>query len=111
MIAERVVEKIAARVVQESERLGGDVPRVLEMPFGRRGMDRPARVTAWVDGQVTGLAITVSLVWAASARATTRRLRDDVIDRVEQLTGLHVDHVDIDIARLPPPPRPARRVR
>ncbi|WP_269856963.1 hypothetical protein [Streptomyces sp. RPT161] len=104
------MEKIAARVVQESEWIGGDVPRVLGMPFGHRGMDRPARVTAWVDGHVTGLTITVSLIWADSARATTRRLRAHVIDRVEHLTGLHVDHVDIDVARLPPPPRPARRM-
>jgi uncharacterized alkaline shock family protein YloU len=110
-IAERVVEKIAVRAVQDAERVGGSAARVLGIPLGRDEQKQPARARAWVDGEVTGLAVSVSLDWPASARGTARRLRVHIVDRVQQLTGLRVDHVDIDIVRLPPASGPTRRVR
>jgi len=111
VIAERVVEKIAALAVQDAERVGGSATRVLGVPLGRDDLKRPAQVTAWVDGQVTALTVTVSLDWPASARGTARRLRVHIVDQVQRLTGLHVDHVNIDIVGLPSAPRPTRRVR
>ncbi|WP_236242501.1 Asp23/Gls24 family envelope stress response protein [Streptomyces sp. CC228A] len=111
VIAERVVEKIAARAVRDAGRVGGVAPRLLGVPLGREGTQRASPVTAWVGGDVTSLAVTVSLVWPHSARTTTRRLRDHIVERVQTLTGLRVDHVDIDVAQLPSPSRPARRVR
>ncbi|WP_055590050.1 Asp23/Gls24 family envelope stress response protein [Streptacidiphilus griseoplanus] len=110
VIAERVVEKIAALAVQDAERVSGSATRVLGVPLGRDRLQQPAQVNAWVDGQVTGLTVRVSLDWPASARGTARRLRVHIVDRVQQLTGLRVDHVDIDIVGLPPTPRPTRRV-
>ncbi|OII65146.1 hypothetical protein BJP40_17975 [Streptomyces sp. CC53] len=110
-MAERVVERIAARAVREAGRVGGVAPRLLGVPLGREGAQRASPVTAWVGGDVTSLAVTVSLVWPWSARTTTRRLRDHIIERVQNLTGLRVDHVDIDVTRLPSPSGPARRVR
>ncbi|MFF8596986.1 Asp23/Gls24 family envelope stress response protein [Streptomyces sp. NPDC015220] len=111
VIGERVVEKIAARAVREAGRAGGVAPRVLGVPVGREGMQRASPVTAWVGGDATSLSVTVSLVWPCSVRTTTRRLRDHIIERVESLTGLHVDHVDIDVTQLASAPHPSRRVR
>ncbi|WP_306184026.1 MULTISPECIES: Asp23/Gls24 family envelope stress response protein [unclassified Streptomyces] len=111
VVAERVVEKIAALAVREAGRVGGVAPRLLGMPLGREGMERTSHVTAWVGGQATSLSVTVSLAWPCPARATTRRLRQHIIERVEYLTGLRVDHVDIDVTHLPSPSHPTRRVR
>ncbi len=86
-------------------------PRACSASRSAARTQRASPVTAWVGGDVTSLAVTVSLVWPHSARTTTRRLRDHIAERVQTLTGLRVDHVDIDVTQLPSPSRPARRVR
>lgn len=99
-IADRVVEKVAVQALREVGHAGGPGRRWFGVRFGAaRGQDAP-RVTAHRHGQMTTLEMTVSVRYPAPVRQVTRRLREHVSHRVQDLTGLTVRQVDIEIARL-----------
>lgn len=110
-IAERVVEKIAARALTEVEEAGGTARRVLGVRLGRGSDEAAPQVTAWIDGALVVLWMRISVGYPAPVRDVTRRLRDHVRTRVGDLTGLDVRQVDIDVDRLLPAERTGGRVR
>jgi uncharacterized alkaline shock family protein YloU len=109
-IADRVLERIAAIVVDELEHAGGTARRVLGVQLGKDGTEAAPKVNASVDGHVATVSIRLSVVYPAPIRAVTREVRQRVMNRVAELTGVRVGQVDIDIARLVPPRR-VRRVQ
>ncbi|GAA4077971.1 Asp23/Gls24 family envelope stress response protein [Actinomadura miaoliensis] len=109
-IADRVLERIAARAVTETAQVGGAAPRLLGIPLGRDTAHTAARVTAHVDGHLAIVKVTLSVPYPAPIRQVTRRVREHVTTRVGELTGLDVRQVDIDIASLPSPEQQPRRV-
>jgi uncharacterized alkaline shock family protein YloU len=110
VIANRVLERIAARAVTEVDQAGGAARRLLGVPLGRDTAHTVARATAHVDGQLATLQVTMSVIYPAPIRQVTRRVRDQVIARVGELTGLDVRQVDIEITRLIRPGSEGRRV-
>lgn len=100
-IAERAVEKIAARALAEVKGAGGTARRVLGVQLGRGSAEAAPQVTAWVDGALAVLWIRISVDYPAPVRDVTRRLRDHLRTRVGDLTGLDVRQVDIDVDLLP----------
>jgi uncharacterized alkaline shock family protein YloU len=98
-IADRVVEKIAARAVAEVDDAGGAARRVLGVRVGADG-DGRARVTAAVDGGVVLVQAAMAVRWPAPVRAVTRQVRAHVTERVHELTGLRVAEVDIEVTAL-----------
>ncbi|MGA5703925.1 Asp23/Gls24 family envelope stress response protein [Peterkaempfera bronchialis] len=111
VIADRVVEKITAKAVRDAARTDAMGHRLPPVPPGQEEIRQAAKVAAWVDGQTAAVAVTVSLPWPAPVREIARRLRAHIINRVEDLTGLHVAQVDIEVADLPGPAAYRRRVR
>ncbi len=109
-IADRVLERIAARAVTEVDQAGGAARRLLGVPLGRDTEHAAPRATAHVDGQLATLQVSMSVVYPAPIRQVTRRVRDQIITRVGELTGLEVRQVDIEIARLIRPGEDRRRV-
>ena len=99
-IADRVVEKIAARAVAEIDRAAGVPGRVLGVRLGSTGPDTRARVDADVDGRVVTVRVSMAVRWPASVRAVTRQVRAHVAERLQALTGLRVEQVDIDVPTL-----------
>lgn len=110
-IADRVLERIAARAVTEVDQAGGAARRLLGVPLGRQGADTAARVTAHVDGQLAMVTVRLSVTYPAPIRQVTRRVRDHITARVTQLTGLDLRQVDIDIAALTSPLPPQRHLQ
>lgn len=110
-IADRVLERIAARAVSEVAQAGGAARRLLGVPLGRDTVRAAARATAHVDGQIATVQLRMSVTYPAPIRETTRRVRDQIITRVGELTGLDVRQVDIEIARLIRPGTEPRRVQ
>lgn len=106
-IAGRVLERIAARTVTEIDQAGGAARRLLGVPLGR---DTAPRATAHVDGQLATVQLRMSVTYPAPIREVTRRVRDQIITRIDELTGLDVRQVDIEIARLIRPGQEPRRV-
>ena len=99
-IADRVVEKVAARAVAEVDNATGVARQVLGVRLGAAGDDAPARVNADVDGGVVLVRVTMAVQWPAPVREVTRQVRAHVTDRVAELTGLQVAGVDIDVSTL-----------
>ena len=99
-IADRVVEKIAARAVAEVDNATGVARQALGVRLGSAGPDRAARVDAEVDGGVVTVRTSMAVRWSASVRTVTRQVRAHVTDRVQSLTGLRVEQVDIDVTSL-----------
>ena len=110
VIADRVVERIAARAAQES----GHVTGPGGVRAGVRGLtgrtDEP-RASADVDGRIAILRIALGVIYPAPVAATTQAVRTTVRTRVEELTGLTVRQIDIDVTRLPTPAEGPRSLR
>jgi uncharacterized alkaline shock family protein YloU len=109
-IAGRVLERIAARAVTEVDQAGGAARRLLGVPLGRDTVHAAPRATAHVDGQLATVQLRMSVTYPAPIREVTRRVRDQIITRVGEVTGLDVRQVDIEIARLIRPGQEPRRV-
>ncbi|WP_248964412.1 Asp23/Gls24 family envelope stress response protein [Sphaerisporangium perillae] len=110
-ISDRVLEQIAARAVSEVEQVGGVAPRVLGVPLGRDTEQTAPRVSGHVDGHLAILKVTLSVVYPAPIRQVVHRVRDHVVARVRELTGLEARQVDIDVTRLIHPAEEGRRVQ
>ncbi|MDQ2845431.1 MAG: Asp23/Gls24 family envelope stress response protein [Actinomycetota bacterium] len=105
-LADRVVEKIAARAAAEVPHCLGLHRRVVGITTGRTAVTADA-VT---DGAITGLSLSVAIAYPAPIISTTRQVRTHVRHRVENLCGLTVDHVDITVADVIRPERKEQRV-
>lgn len=107
VIAERVVERIAARAATEA---GAVVGPGAGLPGLRGPAERP-RVTVSIRGRLAAVRVALGITYPAPVRATTRAVRDGVRARVGELTGIDVRQVDIAVARLPAAAAEGRRVR
>lgn len=99
-IADRVVEKIAARAVAEVDNATGVARSVLGVRLGSAGPGSTANVSADVDGGVVAVKAVMSVRWPAPVRTVTRQVRANVTNRIQDLTGLHVQYVDIQVTAL-----------
>lgn len=96
-IEERVVERIAAQAVTEVSDATGAARRVLGVTLGSATADRAARVSARVDGPIATVEVTMTVIYPASVRDVTSRLRQHLAERVLELTGITVQQVDITV--------------
>ena len=107
-IAEKVVAKVAAQAVYETEHAGAAAPRLFGsvMPgsghVGIRASDLTARpkVKAQIDASVVYIDMAISVRWPESLALVTDRIRDTVEDRVKAWTGLTVARVRISVTDL-----------
>jgi len=106
-LANRVVEKIAARAASEVDHCTG-IPRSIA---GIGTGNTAVQVDAVTDGAITGLTLRLGIEYPAPITSTTRRIRGHVTDVVQQLCGLRVDHIDITVAALARPTRTEKRVQ
>lgn len=104
----RVVAKIAARAVLEIPDAGGASPRVLGLnmpaaqPLGlrRTALDSLPKTSAVTDGALTSIDVTLSVRWPASVSDVTNSVRQHLVRRVNELTGLTVAEVNITVSAL-----------
>lgn len=100
-ISEQAVENIATRLIAESEHMGGTARSVLGVTLGAENHGREARVHARVHGETaTSLTVRCSIPYPTPVRQATDAVRTDLMRRIEELTGLTVQHVDITVTAL-----------
>lgn len=107
-IANSAVAKIAAHAATEHPDAGAAATRVLglQLPgaghLGTRGTDLHGlpKTSVDVDGSKAFVQLALSVRWPASVPATTAAVRTHVRTRVNELTGLDVDEVQITVADL-----------
>ncbi len=110
-IADRVVERIAAQAVAEVDRAAGATRQLLGVSLGSTDETTRARVSATVDGGIVSVVVVLAVIWPHPVREVTREVRDHVSARVQELTGLRVADVDIEVAELLTSTTPRPRVR
>ncbi|MDG4825905.1 Asp23/Gls24 family envelope stress response protein [Asanoa sp. WMMD1127] len=107
-ISPQVVAKLAAQAVYEHPVAGAAAPRMFgsTLPgaghLGIRGTDLTSRpkVSAWIDGSVAYVDMSISVRWAESLGEVTERIRNTVEDRIKAWTGLTVARVRISVTDL-----------
>lgn len=98
-----VVEKIAQRAALEVPGVVDVVSRGLSRVVGGGNAGASAEVLPGArqdQSRTARIDLTLSLRYPAPAMQTTRAVRDHVVERVQQLTGLRVERVDITVAEL-----------
>ncbi|MQY06707.1 Asp23/Gls24 family envelope stress response protein [Actinomadura macrotermitis] len=103
MIPDRVVARIASRAAGETGETGGVARRMLGVPVGGR---RAARTDVDVDGDVVTARIELAVDYPAPVREVARHVREQVRERVEEMTGFTVRQVDVEVGALERTSRP-----
>ena len=94
-----MIEKIAGQAASEVAVASGRSGGVLG--FGAApDVDARPRVVVDLSPVSADLSITVGIAYPGSIRAATQQLREHVTRRVEELTGVDVRRVDIDVTFL-----------
>lgn len=99
VLPERVIEKIAGQAASEVAEAAGRSGGVLGIGAAADSSARP-RVEVDLSAVSADLSIKVGIAYPGSIRAATQQLRDHVTRRVEELTGVDVRRVDIDVTFL-----------
>lgn len=106
-VANRVVEKIAARAAGEVPDAGGPSARVLGVQVpgaglmgAAAGLDRLPNVSAEVEGSNVFLDVGLSVRWPAPLGQVTNRVRHQLRTRVAELVGLSVREINVEIVDL-----------
>ncbi len=109
LIHDRVVEKVAARAATEVERATGTPRTVLGRTLGRATEDSAVRTSADVDGDLVTVTVSIAVEWPTPVREVAAEVRRRIVQRIEEIVGLQVVEVDIDVptllTRRTPPPR------
>lgn len=109
VLAERVVEKIAAQAASEVASTAGRSGGFLGLRGGRAAGARPT-VDVALSAESADLDLAVGIAYPGSLRRAAAELREHVTARVEALTGVDVRRVDIDVTFLAVEDGPARGV-
>lgn len=104
-IAESVVAKVAALAAKEVEgvdTLGGAIAGALSGVVGRiRGDEhRTSGVGVEVGQRQAAVDLTMTVRYPYPIHETAQAVRDNVIDRIESMTGLHVVEVNVAVTDL-----------
>jgi uncharacterized alkaline shock family protein YloU len=101
-IADAVVTKvagIAAREVPGVHGMGGGVSRALSGVTSRVGIgdERAQGVAVEVGEQEAAVDLTVVVEFGESIPQVSQQIRDNVIERIEGITGLRVTEVNVEV--------------
>jgi uncharacterized alkaline shock family protein YloU len=112
-IANRVVEKIAGQAAVEVDHVSGVPRRVLGQTLGKVTSDSSARASAKVDGSIVSVSVSVAVEYPTPVRAAAAAVRANVVSKVDELCGLQVVEVHVDVPHLysAESTQPTRRVQ
>lgn len=98
-LTEKVVAKIAGQAATEVDGTSGRAGRLLGFRDKGEATSRP-KVEVELSGETADLALAVGIPYPGSIRDATQLVREHVTRRVEELTGVDIRRVDIDVAFL-----------
>ena len=110
-LSDRAVERVATQAVTEVADVGGAAHWLLGDTLTGAPEERSAQVSATVDDTTAALHVRLSIAYPASVARTTEQVRDHLIRRLHELTGLVVTRVDITVVALYLNQPGSRRVR
>jgi uncharacterized alkaline shock family protein YloU len=107
-LSEQVVEKIAGQAAAEVAVASGRSGGLLGLGSNADAAARP-EVDVDLSATSVDLALKIGIAYPGSIRLATAQVRDRVTRRVEELTGVDVRRVDIDVTFLTADLDPRRR--
>ena len=99
VISQHVIERVASQVASEITQAGGTSGGLLGIGAHPDLSARPAAKVE-LSGQQASIALDIVLGYPTPLAATTDRVRHHVVSKVQQLTGVEVTRVDIDVTGL-----------
>ena len=101
VIPAQVVAQIAAQAAYESANVGSNAGGLLGIGARRNFHSRP-EAKCDLYGQVAVLHLDLGLTFPTALVSTLQQLREHVSQRVERLTGLRVEKINIEVSWLNP---------
>jgi uncharacterized alkaline shock family protein YloU len=99
-VADQVVEKVAGHAVTLVSGAAAAPRRLLGINVGQaRPMDS-ASVTAQVEDGIASVQATIAVRWPRSVQAVADEVRRRIRDDVTSLTGVRVDHIDVEVVSM-----------
>jgi uncharacterized alkaline shock family protein YloU len=109
-IADSVVEKVAGHAVTFIADAAAAPRRVLGVNLGGARPDDAAIVHVQVHGDVASVEVAIAVRWPRSVQSVADEVRERIRSDVTAITGVRVDHVDVEVVSMTLPDSSARRV-
>ncbi|MDH2413789.1 Asp23/Gls24 family envelope stress response protein [Nocardioides sp. CER19] len=106
-VEDRVVEKVAGYAVTLVPDAAAAPRRVLGVKIGEARPDAAASVDAQVQGDIASVHAVIAVRWPRSVQSVADEARERIRSEVEAITGVRVDHVDVEVVSMTlPSPEP-----
>ena len=99
-VADQVVEKVAGHAVTLVSGAAAAPRRLLGMNVGQARPKDAASVTAQVEDGIASVQATIAVRWPKSVPAVADEVRRRIRDDVTSLTGVRVDHIDVEVVSM-----------
>ena len=111
VVADRVVERVAGYAVQLVTDAAAAPRRVLGLNVGEARPEGVASVDARVQDDLASVQATIAVRWPRSVRRVADLVRQRIRSEVTTITGMRVDHVDVEVVSMTLPEAAEARVK
>ena len=111
VVADRVVERVAGYAVQLVTGAAAAPRRVLGVNVGAARPEGVASVDAQVQDDLASVQATIAVRWPMSVRMVADSVRQRIRSEVTTITGVRVDHVDVEVVSMTLPEAAEARVK
>ncbi len=109
-VEDRVVEKVAGYAVTFVTDAAAAPRRVLGVNIGEARPDGAASVHAQVQDDIASVYAAIAVRWPRSVQKVADEVRERISSDVTAITGVRVDHVDVEVVSMTLPDSPEPRV-
>jgi uncharacterized alkaline shock family protein YloU len=110
-VDDRVVEKVAGYAVTFVTDAAAAPRRVLGVKIGGARPEDAASVEAQVDDDIANVQVAVTVRWPRSVQHVADEVRERIRSEVLAITGVRVEHVDVEVVSMTLPDSAEPRVR
>lgn len=109
-VEDRVVEKVAGYAVTFVTDAAAAPRRVFGVNIGEARPDDAASVQAQVQDDIASVHAAIAVRWPRSVQKVADELRERIRSEVTAITGVRVDHVDVEVVSITVPDSAEPRV-
>ena len=102
-VDDRVVEKVAGYAVSLVTDAAAAPRRVLGLRIGEARPQAAANVQAQVQGDIASVQAAIAVRWPRSVQKVADEARQRIRSEVAAITGVRVDHVDVEVVSMTMP--------
>ena len=99
-VEDRVVEKVAGYAVMLVTDAAAAPRRVLGVNIGEARPDEAAGVQAQVHDDIASVHVAIAVRWPRSVQKVADDVRERIRSEVTAITGVRVDHIDVEVVSM-----------